>query len=128
MWPGAGSAPRSLPRGGRGLGFRAWVTLRYAPRGACGGSVWYHPAMTHRTSSTAPFLAFVAILLAACTGSPSPSLDEVRAATSRYQSVDAALADGYTRDPLDVCETAYYLGEFQDLGAIGVHFFRRDLL
>jgi hypothetical protein len=42
--------------------------------------------------------------------------------------VDAALADGYTRDPLDVCETAYYLGELQDLGAIGVHYLRRDLL
>lgn len=84
--------------------------------------------MTLRTSNTAPFVAIVAILLAACTDAPGPSLEEVRAATSRYQSVDAALADGYTRDPLDVCETAYYLGELQDLGAIGVHFFRRDLL
>jgi acetyltransferase len=84
--------------------------------------------MTLRTSDTAQTLAVVAILLTACTDAPAPSLEEVRAATSRYQSVDAALADGYTRDPLDVCETAYYLGELQDLGAIGVHFFRRDLL
>lgn len=84
--------------------------------------------MTLRTRGTASFLAFTAVLLTACTDAPAPSLDEVRAATSRYQSVEAALADGYTRDPLDVCETAYYLGELQDLGAIGVHFLRRDLL
>ncbi|MSR20373.1 MAG: hypothetical protein EXR91_05275 [Gemmatimonadetes bacterium] len=84
--------------------------------------------MTLRTSDTAQTLAVVAILLTACTDAPAPSFEEVRAATSRYQSVDAALADGYTRDPLDVCETAYYLGELQDLGAIGVHYLRRDLL
>lgn len=84
--------------------------------------------MTLRTRDTAPFFAFIPILLAACTDARAPSLDEVRAATSRFQSVDVALAEGYTRDPLDVCETAYYLGELQDLGAIGVHYLRRDLL
>lgn len=58
----------------------------------------------------------------------APSLDDVRAATSRYQSVDAAVADGYVRDPLDICETPYSLGIFQDLGVMGVHYLRRDLL
>ncbi len=57
-----------------------------------------------------------------------PSLDDLRAATSRYQSVDAAVADGYVRDPLDVCETPYSVGIFEDLGVMGVHYLRRDLL
>ena len=84
--------------------------------------------MTLRTSNTARLLAFIAIPLTACTDAPGHSLEEVLAATSRYQSVDAALADGYTRDPLDVCETAYYLGELEDLGTMGVHYLRQDLL
>lgn len=57
-----------------------------------------------------------------------PTLDEIRAATERYRDVEAALADGYVRDPMDVCETPYSLGILQDLGVMGVHYLRRDLL
>lgn len=67
-------------------------------------------------------------LLVACAGDPDPTLDQVRAATSKYQSVDAALADGYVRDPLDICETPYSLGIFENLGVMGVHYLRQDLL
>jgi len=68
-----------------------------------------------------------AVLLAAC-GEPAPTLDEVRAATAKYASVDAALADGYVRDFMDVCETSYYLGSIRDEGTMGIHFMRPDLL
>jgi hypothetical protein len=68
------------------------------------------------------------VMLAACADAPAPSLDEVRAATAKYASVDAALADGYVRDPMDVCETSYYLGSLKDEGTVGIHFFRPDLL
>ena len=56
------------------------------------------------------------------------SLDEVRAATEKYRDVNVALADGYVRDPMDVCETPYHLGKTADSGVMGIHFLRRDLL
>jgi hypothetical protein len=57
-----------------------------------------------------------------------PTLDDVRAATEKYRQVAAALADGYVRDPLDVCETPYHLGLTQQAGVMGIHYLRRDLL
>jgi hypothetical protein len=57
-----------------------------------------------------------------------PTLDEVRAATERYRDVRAALAEGYVRDPMDVCETPYHLGKTAESGVMGIHFLRRDLL
>ena len=57
-----------------------------------------------------------------------PTLDEVRTLTMRYQSVDTALAEGYIRDPGDVCETAEMMGRPADVGTMGIHFFRPDLL
>lgn len=57
-----------------------------------------------------------------------PTLDEVRTLTLRYQSVDTALAEGYIRDPGDVCETAEMMGRPADVGTMGIHFFRPDLL
>jgi hypothetical protein len=57
-----------------------------------------------------------------------PTLDEVRTLTMRYQSVDTALADGYLRDPGNVCETADMMGLAPETGAMGIHFFRPDLL
>ena len=57
-----------------------------------------------------------------------PTLDEVRTLTMRYQSVDTALADGYVRDPGDVCETSEMMGLAPEVGVMGIHFFRPDLL
>src|SRR5688572_11386102 len=76
-------------------------------------------AMLHRHMR---LLAPAILVLAAC-AEPAPTLDEVRAATSKYASVEAALADGYVRDPMDVCETSYYLGSLRDEGTVGIHFF-----
>jgi hypothetical protein len=75
-------------------------------------------------------LAVCSAAVALCTACAEdvPTLDEVRAATAKYQDPEVALAEGYIRDPMDVCETSYYLGSLTDEGTMGVHFFRPDLL
>jgi len=57
-----------------------------------------------------------------------PTLAQVRRATERFRNVNVALAEGYIRDPFDVCETAEMMGRPAELGAMGIHFFRPDLL
>ncbi len=74
-------------------------------------------------------LAIAPFLFAACATSSEPTLDEVRAATEKYRDVNAALADGYVRDWMDVCETAYHMGlDLEKHGSMGLHFIRQDLL
>jgi hypothetical protein len=65
---------------------------------------------------------------AAIGGSGEPTLAEVRAATARFQDVKVALAEGYVRDPMNICDTADMMGRPASLGAMGVHYFRPDLL
>jgi hypothetical protein len=69
-----------------------------------------------------------AALAAAAPGPGEPSLDEVRAATARFRNVKVALAEGYVRDPGDMCDTAAMMGRPEALGGMGIHFFRPDLL
>lgn len=57
-----------------------------------------------------------------------PSLEEVRSATERFRDVKVALAEGYVRDPMNICDTAPMMGRPAKLGAMGIHFFRPDLL
>ena len=57
-----------------------------------------------------------------------PSLSEVRATTARFLDVDVALAEGYVRDPGNICDTAEMMGKPAELGVMGIHFFRPDLL
>jgi hypothetical protein len=57
-----------------------------------------------------------------------PTLDQVRAATEKYQDVKVALADGYARDPMDECVTAASIGYPPKAGAMGIHYTRDDLL
>jgi hypothetical protein len=57
-----------------------------------------------------------------------PSLAEVRAATERFRDVRVALAEGYIRDPFDLCDTADMMGKPAKLGAMGIHYVRMDLL
>jgi hypothetical protein len=90
--------------------------------------------VTHsRCGSAAGWIGVATTLLCACApgeshGSGEPSLDIVRAATAKYQDVNVALADGYARDPMDICETPYHLGRTGETGVMGIHFLRRDLL
>ncbi len=69
-----------------------------------------------------------AALAAAAPGPGEPTLDEVRAATARFQNVEVALAEGYVRDPTDMCDVATMMGRPKALGGMGIHFFRPDLL
>lgn len=61
-------------------------------------------------------------------GPGEPTLAEVRAVTEKYQDVNVALAEGFIRDPSDMCETADMMGRPASAGAMGVHYFRPDLL
>jgi hypothetical protein len=71
-------------------------------------------------------LLTAALLLAAA--GPEPDLDAVRAATEKYRDIKVATAEGYIRDPMNMCETAEIMGRPAELGAMGIHYFRPDLL
>jgi hypothetical protein len=57
-----------------------------------------------------------------------PSLAEIRAATERFRDVNQALAEGYMRDPGNICDDAEMMGKPASLGTMGVHYVRPDLL
>jgi hypothetical protein len=59
-------------------------------------------------------------------GPGEPTLDEVRALTEKYQDIKVALAEGYIRDPFDLCDTAEMAGKPAALGVMGVHYFKPD--
>jgi hypothetical protein len=61
-------------------------------------------------------------------GPGEPTLAEVRQATERFRDVNVALAEGYIRDPFNICDNAELMGRPASLGAMGIHFFRPDLL
>ena len=65
---------------------------------------------------------------AASASDKEPTLDEVRAASEKYRDVKVALAEGYIRDPTNACETAEMIGRPKELGAMGIHYFRPDML
>jgi hypothetical protein len=76
-------------------------------------------------------MLLLALMLAAATpaqATPEPDLAAIRAATERFRDVDVALAEGYVRDPTDMCDTAEMMGRPAEIGAMGIHFFRPDLL
>lgn len=78
------------------------------------------PAATAPEGAAAP--------AASVPGPGEPTLAEVRAATEKYKDINVALAEGFVRDPMDVCETADMMGKPIEAGAMGVHYFRPDLL
>ena len=61
-------------------------------------------------------------------GPGEPTLEEVRKLTERFKDVKVALAEGYIRDPFNLCDTATMMGRPAALGAMGIHYFRPDLL
>lgn len=78
-----------------------------------------------------PINAQAPVLAAANTGPaytvPSAELDAIRAATEKYRDVNVAIAEGYIL-PMDMCITAAMEGAPAQLGAMGLHYFRPDLL
>ena len=57
-----------------------------------------------------------------------PTLEQVRAATERFRDVKVALAEGYIADPGNICETADMMGKPAEMGAMGIHYLRPDML
>ena len=86
------------------------------------------------TLVAAVFAGAIAAVGAAVANTPSapgpgePTLAEVRDATERFRDVNVALAEGYIRDPFNLCDTAAMMGRPASLGAMGIHYFRPDLL
>ena len=56
------------------------------------------------------------------------TLEQIRAATEKYQDPEVALADGYIREPMNLCAHAADEDLPPQVGAMGVHFFRPDQL
>lgn len=57
-----------------------------------------------------------------------PTLEEMREAQRRFEDVEVALQEGYVQDPSGMCFTAEMEGGAADEGAMGIHYFRPDLL
>lgn len=78
---------------------------------------------------TSLFSALALAIAATGTGrAAEPDLATVRAATERFRDVNVALAEGYIADPANMCDTAEMMGRPGKLGAMGIHYFRPDLL
>jgi hypothetical protein len=79
-------------------------------------------------------LAFALTGLSGGSAAPAASqeleaaVEAVRIATERFRDVNIALAEGYVRDPADHCITAAEEGLPAELGGMGIHFLRPDLL
>ena len=56
------------------------------------------------------------------------ALNAVRAATERFRDVRVAVAEGYVRDPMNLCDDAPMMGKPASLGVMGIHYVRPDLL
>lgn len=90
--------------------------------------------MRPRVTTRAVLLSLLAPLaaLAGCARTTAeadePTPDEVRVAMDSYRDVEVALADGYIADPTNTCETADKLGKPIEMGAMGIHYFRPDML
>jgi hypothetical protein len=61
-------------------------------------------------------------------GISAAALDAVRVANERFADVNVALAEGYMQDPTGECVTADMTGHAAADGAMGIHYFRPDLL
>jgi hypothetical protein len=57
-----------------------------------------------------------------------PDLAAVRAATERFKDVRVALAEGYVEAPGGMCETSSMMGRAGPDMAMGIHYFRPDVL
>jgi hypothetical protein len=82
-------------------------------------------------SHSAAILAAAATLslsAPAMSGEAEDTLAAMRTASERLKDVNVALAEGYIRDPANHCFEATNMGMPPEVGVMGVHFFRPDLL
>lgn len=61
-------------------------------------------------------------------GGAEATVSVVHAATERFRDVSVTLAEGYIPDPSGMCVTSVMEGQPRQLGAMGIHYFRPDLL
>jgi hypothetical protein len=73
-------------------------------------------------------LALAAAAAAPAVADEAADVAAMKAATERFQNVDVALAEGYIADPTGMCVTAPMEGQPAEAGAMGIHYFRPDLL
>lgn len=86
-------------------------------------------AATVLTSAASPLLAQAPPQADVSGATPAePTLHAVREATERFRDVKVALAEGYIPDPTNMCEVAENMGKPAEFGAMGIHYFRPDLL
>ena len=78
--------------------------------------------------SPAPAAAAPAAPAGTAPAAGEPDLAAVRKATERFRDVKVALAEGFIRDPFDLCDTAEMMGRPAALGAMGIHYFKPDVL
>jgi hypothetical protein len=64
----------------------------------------------------------------AATPAETPEIAALRTVAAKYADVSVALAEGYIADPSGMCITAAMEGQPAELGAMGLHHFRPDLL
>ena len=83
--------------------------------------------MAYRSFSKWACAAILLAGMAACAPkSNEPSIEAVKAAAEKYRDVNVAIREGYTTD--HKCTTAEMLGFPREMGAMGLHYVRRDLL
>lgn len=83
--------------------------------------------MTYRSFSKYVCTGILLAGITACaSGTNEPSLEEVKALAEKYRDVNVAKAEGYTTDKK--CTTAPLLGFPAEMGDMGLHYVRRDLL
>ena len=74
------------------------------------------------TSDAAGAPATEASAAAAMSPEVSAALESIRQATSKYEDVNVALADGFMQDPSGMCVTAESVGLPAEQGAMGIHY------
>lgn len=96
---------------------KRWPTAAIVLLTGCSASLAAHsPSFAQETASAREIV------------SEQPSLDAIRETTARFQDVQVALDEGYVPDPTGICMTAEMEGRSAEDGAMGIHYFRPDLL
>ena len=98
----------------RMAGFTSALALLILTALGAAPAIAQNPGMTHAARD--PGLAAV----------PADEVAAVRAATEKYRDVAVAIADGYVAHPM--CIVAETEGQPRQLGGMGYHYFRPDLL
>lgn len=89
------------------------------------GSRWI---MTSCVAAALGMTVFPALTAAGDSKKLDAVLAEIKQATERFTDVNVALAEGYIPDPSGMCITAEMEGQPPEKGAMGIHYFRPDML